>query len=57
MRVNLIPKSNIKERIFMNTDFIKGIIVPILTAIDENEVINEKEMRAQVDFVIEGGVL
>lgn len=41
----------------MNTDFIKGIIVPILTAIDENEVINEKEMRAQVDFVIEGGVL
>lgn len=41
----------------MNTDFIKGIIVPILTAIDENEVINEKEMRTQVDFVIEGGVL
>lgn len=40
----------------MNTDFIKGIIVPILTAIDENEIINEKEMRAQVDFVIDGGV-
>ncbi|MCD8090138.1 MAG: dihydrodipicolinate synthase family protein [Clostridiales bacterium] len=40
----------------MNTDFIKGIIVPILTAIDENEIIDEKEMRAQVDFVIDGGV-
>lgn len=40
----------------MNTDFIKGIIVPILTAIDENEIINENEMRAQVDFVIDGNV-
>jgi len=40
----------------MNIDFIKGIIVPILTAIDENEIINEKGMQAQVDFVIDGGV-
>lgn len=41
----------------MNTDFIKGVIVPILTVIDENEMIDEKKMRAQVDYVIEGGVL
>lgn len=40
----------------MNTDFIKGVIVPILTAIDENEKIDEKNMRRQVDFVIQGGV-
>lgn len=41
----------------MNTDFIKGVIVPILTVIDENEMIDEKKMRAQVDYVIRGGVL
>lgn len=41
----------------MNTDFIKGVVVPILTPIDENEMIHEKKLREQVDYVIEGGVL
>lgn len=41
----------------MNTDFIKGVIVPILTPIDENEMIDEAKLREQVDYVIEGGVL
>lgn len=41
----------------MNTDFIKGVIVPILTPIDENEMIDEVKLREQVDYVIEGGVL
>ena len=36
----------------MNTDFIKGVIVPIITVIDEEEKINEAAMRAQVDYVI-----
>ena len=36
----------------MNTDFIKGVIVPILTVIDQDEKIDESGMRAQVDFVI-----
>lgn len=40
----------------MNTDFIKGIIVPILTPIDEEEMVNESKLRQQVDFVINGGV-
>lgn len=40
----------------MRTDFIKGVIVPILTPIDENENIDEKKLRKQVDFVIQGGV-
>ena len=40
----------------MDTSFIKGIIPPIITPIDENEHINEAKMRKQVDFVIEGGV-
>lgn len=40
----------------MNTDFIKGVIVPILTVIDQDEKIDESGMRAQVDFVINGGV-
>lgn len=40
----------------MNIDFIKGIIVPILTPIDENELIDEKKLRQQVNHVIEGGV-
>jgi len=41
----------------MNTDFIKGVIVPILTPIDENELIDEAKLRDQVDYVIKGGVL
>lgn len=41
----------------MNTDFIKGVVVPILTPIDENEMIDEKKLRDQVDYVINGGVL
>ncbi|MCI8416339.1 MAG: dihydrodipicolinate synthase family protein [Lachnospiraceae bacterium] len=41
----------------MHTDFIKGVIVPILTPIDEEERIDEALMRQQVDYVIAGGVL
>lgn len=40
----------------MNTDFIKGVVVPILTPIDANELIDEAKLRDQVDYVIEGGV-
>ena len=40
----------------MNTDFIKGIIVPILTPIDGEERIDEPRLRDQVDYVINGGV-
>lgn len=41
----------------MVTDFIKGVVVPILTPIDENEMIDETKLRKQVDYVIDGGVL
>lgn len=41
----------------MKTDFIKGVIVPILTPIDNDEKVDEAKLRAQVDYVIEGGVL
>ena len=41
----------------MNTDFLKGVIVPIITPIDENEWIDEKALREQVDYVIDGGIL
>ena len=40
----------------MNTDFIKGVIVPIITPIDEQERIDEVKAREQVDYVIGGGV-
>ncbi|RGY96668.1 dihydrodipicolinate synthase family protein [Clostridium sp. AM58-1XD] len=40
----------------MNIDFIKGVIVPIFTPINENEKIDEKKLRKQVEYVIEGGV-
>ncbi len=40
----------------MDTSFIRGIIPPILTPIDENERIDEPVMRRHVDFVINGGV-
>jgi len=41
----------------VNTDFIKGVVVPIITPIDKNELIDEAKMRDQVDYVIDGGVL
>lgn len=40
----------------MNTDYIKGVIVPMITPIDAKEQIDETKMREQVDFVIEGGM-
>lgn len=40
----------------MNTDFIKGVIVPIITPIDAQERIDEVNTREQVDYVIDGGV-
>ena len=39
----------------IDTEFIKGIIPPILTPIDENERIDEIRLRKQVDTLIEGG--
>jgi 4-hydroxy-tetrahydrodipicolinate synthase len=40
----------------MNIDFIKGVIPPILTPIDQNELIDEAKLRKQIDFIIKGGV-
>lgn len=40
----------------MNTDFIKGVVVPIITVIDKNEKIDDAGMRRQVDYVIDGGL-
>jgi 4-hydroxy-tetrahydrodipicolinate synthase len=40
----------------MNTDFIKGIIPPIVTPVTSDERIDEAALRSQVDFVISGGV-
>lgn len=40
----------------MKTDYIKGVIVPIITPCDENEKIDEAALRRQVDFVIDGGL-
>ena len=40
----------------MNTDFIKGVVVPIITVIDKDEKIDEAGMRRQVEYVIQGGL-
>lgn len=40
----------------MNTEFIKGVVVPIITVIDGEERIDEAGMRDQVEYVIEGGL-
>ena len=40
----------------MNVSKLKGIIVPILTPIDKDELIDEAVLRRMVDHVIEGGV-
>ncbi len=40
----------------MRTDFIKGIVIPIVTPVTEDERVDERKLRRHVDFVIEGGV-
>ncbi len=40
----------------MNTAFIKGVVVPILTPIDGEERIDEARFRRQIDYVINGGL-
>jgi len=40
----------------MNTAFIKGVVVPILTPIDGEERIDESRFRRQIDYVIDGGL-
>lgn len=41
----------------MNTEFLKGVIVPIITPIDKDELIDENALRKHVDYVIDGDVL
>ena len=40
----------------MNTDFIKGVVVPIVTPIDGDERIDEAKFRRQIDYIINGGL-
>lgn len=40
----------------MNTAFIKGVVVPIITPIDAEEKIDEAAFRRQIDYVINGGM-
>ena len=40
----------------MRTDYIKGVIVPIITPVDEEEKIDEAALRDQVDYIIDGGM-
>ena len=40
----------------MDRDMIKGVVVPIITPIDEDELIDEAKLREQADYVINGGV-
>ena len=40
----------------MNTDFIKGIIPPILTPITDDEKLNESTLREHIEFMISKGI-
>lgn len=40
----------------MNTEFIRGVVVPMITPIDEEERIDEVNFRKQVDYIIDGGL-
>jgi 4-hydroxy-tetrahydrodipicolinate synthase len=40
----------------MNTDFIKGIVTPLITPVDEKEKVNETSLRNLIEYVIKGGV-
>jgi 4-hydroxy-tetrahydrodipicolinate synthase len=40
----------------MDTDFIKGIIPPIVTPVDADEKVDEKVLRRHIDYMIAGGI-
>ena len=40
----------------MDTSFIKGVIPPIVTPIDDNELVNESALKRVIDHVLAGGV-
>lgn len=40
----------------MDKSYLKGIIPPLVTPIDENELIDEAKLREQIDYVIDNGV-
>jgi 4-hydroxy-tetrahydrodipicolinate synthase len=40
----------------LNTDFIKGIIPPVITPITRDEKLDEGALRDQIDFMIAGGI-
>ena len=40
----------------MTKDYLKGIIVPVVTPIDKDEKIDEAVLRRHIDYVIEGGM-
>ena len=40
----------------MDLSLLKGIYVPILTPVDENENVDVEKLRKQVNFIIDGGV-
>ena len=40
----------------MNTDFIRGIIPPIITPINNDETIDEKALREHIEFMIAGSI-
>jgi 4-hydroxy-tetrahydrodipicolinate synthase len=43
-------------KITMNTDFIKGIVPPIVAPITGDEEVNEKSLRDHIEFMIAGGI-
>jgi 4-hydroxy-tetrahydrodipicolinate synthase len=69
LRLNRYFKYNLKNNAFfdifnrflykehkMNTDFIKGIVPPIVAPTSGDEGVNEKSLRDHVEFMIEGGI-
>ena len=52
----VLLKNRAVRDLIVKTDFIKGIIVPIITPVDNEENIDEQKLRFMVDHVIEGGV-
>lgn len=40
----------------MQSDFLKGIVPPLVTPFDTDDHIDEKKLRAQIDYVIDNGV-
>ena len=50
---SILSEEDVKK---MDINFIRGVIPPLITPVDSNEHVAEKDLRAFIEYVLNGGV-